>query len=341
MFKFLNLCILTLCLMVFLVFSVTAEEFTPSVNQEFSEFDVKKWLKEEQLCLPFLGNEKILSNQYEDAKNCYLSSIQKSSVFFQSNKIEYEEVLYRLSVLEGFLIKRILTLDYSTEVFTEFLEEILYRARFTNLIKFLIGKGASTKGIVASQVSDGSIVVCESRDYIVDQNKDLYTPDNISENDALKELLQLVDTSTGHYAICSKSVEIIISQYPDLLNAGGTFPTPLHLFLRDTISAGASLELAPKLMTEQNILILDEDGNSAIHYFLLFNIYKDLKYFINFQVVLDKFVSLGGDLDSPNNDGQTINGLLAIYETCGGKEMEEYTDCKDVAILRSKTTNTN
>lgn len=340
MFKLFSISILSICLLLSMnLVSVFAKESSKAETQDV-KFDLKKWLEAEQLCLTFLEEEEILPNQLEEAKRCYINAKNQSFLKDeQGNRLDDKEVVRREGLLQDFLIERILTLDYPPEVFTELLKVTIGNANLTNLIKFLVKRGASTKDINIMHVSQGNIVICDSRDFIIEQNKDLYTPENMSKKDALSDLMYLVDTTTGHYAICPKSVEIIINQYPDLLNGKGDYPTPFHLLFRDIRSAGGvPVELILKLMTEQNIYMIDEDGNTALHYFLI-NTAMFINYeFINeYRAVFDKFVSLGGSLNTTNDNGQTISGLLNVYKECRDKVYPEYSRCIDEGFLRNKT----
>ncbi len=288
---------------VYLLFCLSGcyADTTASKDESDNKNLIKQGLMEIEVCSNLSFDKKILATQFRHATTCYVDLLYQSSGSEQRDE------------LVNYLSERLLALDLPIHLLTEMLEiTAALSSSNIKLIKKLINRGASTKNIPIDRIVNHNDVICEPIEIILENNEELYRTNpvfGIGNSVDASDIFPLVDTYVGHHYVCVKAIEKLISYYPESidLNSNGI---PLKHLLQNPEPTKVPPTLAVKLLSNDNVNMTDDAGDTALHTYLMGNQHRGIKSLKKYQTVIDKFIELGGDLDLKNNNGITVRELL-------------------------------
>ena len=218
--------------------------------------------------------------------------------------------------LTPFLIKKLLEKrNISTKTLTKVLEIVATdtsTAVYSGLIKQLIDAGASTKNVRIDGVTwNNRDFSCNSVMLIIKHNKEIYQQDPVPEWNRY-DLHHLSDTDDGR-SLCPKAIETLVDFNPKLRNVPSDIgplsnETPLHLYLSDSQHPDWNAGVAKKLMTKENINMVDGGGYVPLYLLLNFDHQTPRD-----RELIEYALKLGADLNIKNHkngDGASVKELI-------------------------------
>lgn len=184
--------------------------------------------------------------------------------------------------------------------------------RHTKTIKKLIDAGASTENFNV-RIYSGNDIACGAVLMILEKNKKFYQRDDLLgiTVDGFPRGLDLhflTNTGIGR-GLCPEAIPLLVSFNQKLINFQSEYDhlSPLHEYLYDVRHSDWDMNTAKLLMSKGNINLQTKQGNTALHYLLLYN-QEDMSDKI--IELIANALKLGADLTLKNEHGVTVKDLI-------------------------------